>query len=326
MGAIMIFQGIKSAEKMKLRAELYLCVRQYNKLTTKHYKDQIKINKAILASKAAFLVDLIPKAAAVRKAIIYGLKFKQEVNFKVYQKNILKDSYCSKISKAQILLHYPFQNKGLVLIRKADLLQIRKNKWNINLRSKNISVLGSYLRGSWTIYLFSQRFKKPKKELLMILNKGLNKMRITKEIESIHQENLKSLRTKWCALLIISQLIWLLLFIFFNSQSPSLPVKALAVLPTLQKNYIRLELPLNLYFPVNASKKKILIHHQQKNTILTNAILYRKSSRKDKHYIVDIPKTDLKKLLPLPEYPLEAYPDKEGKKKHLKRRSYEIVY
>jgi len=151
-------------------------------------------------------------------------------------------------------------------------------------------------------------------------------MQITKEIESIHQENLKRLRTKWICLLIFSQIIWCLVFLLFNNQAVQAPEKHLAALPAVHLDYIRLELPLKLYFPIKDKLQKILIHHQGKKTLLANALLYRKSSFKENHYLVDIPKRSLKKLLPLPENPLEAYPDKSEQKKIIKRKSYEIVY
>ena len=151
MGAIMIFKGLKSVAKMKLRAEIYLCAQKYNDLTVDHFRDQIKLNKKIFVLNKIAIVDLLPKAAAARKAALWALKLKQEWNFKVYQKDIIKAPYCSKVTKAQILLTYPFKNKGLILERTSNLLQLRKKQWTVRITSRNIKTLSTYLQGKWQV-------------------------------------------------------------------------------------------------------------------------------------------------------------------------------
>ena len=152
-------------------------------------------------------------------------------------------------------------------------------------------------------------------------------MQITQEIEKIHQENLKSLRIKWIILLILSQFIWALIFIFNHAgNSPAQKLKNPTKLPPLKTNLLRLELPLLLYFPLKEKAHQVVIHHPNKKNLLSGATLYQHTSAKKNHYIVDIPKENLKNLLPLPQFPLEAYPDKSSPRPTHQRKSYEIIY
>ena len=171
MGAIMIFKGLKSVEKMKLRAEIYLCAQQYNDLTVDHYRDQIKLNQKIFALNKVALIDLLPKAAVIRKIAMKALKLKQEWNFKMYQKDIMKAPYCSKFSKAAMFLAYPFKNKGIILTRKSNLLQLRKNQWTIKITSKNLKTLNTYLQGKWQVnsnLKSSGNYSYQRKEILLL--------------------------------------------------------------------------------------------------------------------------------------------------------------
>jgi len=151
MGMVMLIKGFQSVEKIKLTAQLYLCAKNYNERTVEHFQSQTKLNQKIATLQTALLIDVIPKAAALRRAAIKALKIKQEINFKIYQKHMLKNSHCSHLTKAQILLKYPFKNKGLILTRKLGLLQLRKKQWKINISSKSLKKLNLYLEGRWQV-------------------------------------------------------------------------------------------------------------------------------------------------------------------------------
>jgi hypothetical protein len=149
-------------------------------------------------------------------------------------------------------------------------------------------------------------------------------MHINEEIEHLHEKKLKTVKFKWFTLFCLSQILWIFFIgLMMEFKQESIPAEKM-ILPKIQSEHIRLELPLHLYFPINSFPEKIVIHHQENKTLLSKAFLQAKSTKKKGSYIVDIPSKDLKRLLPLPQGELEAYPDKTVIAK--RRFSYEINF
>jgi hypothetical protein len=135
---------------MKSKAELILCAKSLSVLTQKHIKTQVRLNQTLLASKTALLAKGIPLIEIARKAVIVAAKSAQEINHKVYLKDISKMAHCNYKNKIQYINKYPFENQGILLKRKFDLIQLKRKSWNVTLISKDLKNF-LILHGDWQV-------------------------------------------------------------------------------------------------------------------------------------------------------------------------------
>ena len=106
----MIYQAQKTYLLAKARGEQYLCLRYLTTQTDHVVKTIERLNKAILAAKAAQTVAK-PAAAAVK-----ALQVAQEVAYAKFLLH-LPQQYCQKEQIVSFLLNQPYQRKGLIFAR-----------------------------------------------------------------------------------------------------------------------------------------------------------------------------------------------------------------
>lgn len=138
---------------------------------------------------------------------------------------------------------------------------------------------------------------------------------------------LKLERIKWISLLLLSHVLVLL------ASSPQIP-KLETELPLVQEGFMRLQMPLESQVPDNAFASSVILMTSDRKLISKQAKLINKlppknglNSIKD-HFLVEIPESDLNKLVEYRSKKILAYPAsaKLSFNNIIRRKNYEIHF